>query len=129
MNDDLRQRVIDSIGEAELRPKEKETTIRFAKDQDRIRIFSAETSIMRRLIAHPEFEVETIRQKTSDGKIDIEDQFEEQFDGRRKTVNVMGTMPIGILQIKSKSPKNNSHAGTVSIASTDLRLSQREGDK
>lgn len=126
MNENLRQRMIDSVSEdSDLIPEEKETAIHMAKDQSRITVFSAEGSIMKRLLAHPEFEIDHIRQTTSDGKVDIREDFEGEFDGRRSTVAVKGSMPVGALFIKSKSRKSTGHANVVSDTASDLRLSQR----
>lgn len=126
MNEDLRQRIIDSIAENEdLTQNEKETTINMTKGDDRIRVFSAERSIMKRLIAHMEFEIHQIRQRTSDGYNNINDDFDGEFDGRRRTVAVEGTLPVGALFIKPNSRNGNGHARTVSGRSSNLRLSQR----
>ena len=126
MNENLRQRIIDSIAENDnLTPDEKETSINLTKGDDHIRVFSAERSVMKRLIAHPEFEMLRIRQPTSDSYKNISEDFEEEFDGRRSTVAVEGTMPVGVLFIKAKSRNDDGHARTVSGRASDLRLSQR----
>lgn len=127
MNEQLRQRMIDSVSEADdLVPMEKETSIHFAKGDDRLDVFTAESPVMKRLLAHPEFEIESIRQTTSDQEITIREDFEENFDGRRSTVGVQGTMPIGVLWIKSESRQDTGHARVASNTASDLRLSQRE---
>lgn len=130
MNEDLRQRMIDSVNEDDdLLPQEKETTIRMARDQTEITVFSAEGSVSKRLLAHPEFEIDHIRQKTSDSKVDIDaEDLAEEFDGRRRTVAVQGTMPVGVLTIKSSSRQSTGHAPVVSGRASDLRLSQLEND-
>lgn len=119
--------MIDSVSENEdLTPGEKETTIRIGKDQSRLRVFSVESSIMKRLLAHPEFEIDEIRQTTTDGWVMVDgDDLEDEFDGRRSTVSVRGTMPVGVLTIKRKSRKSGGHARMISNSASDLRLSQR----
>jgi len=125
MNEDLRKRIIDSVSEEpDLMPEEKETNVRFAKDQDHLTIFTAESAIMRRLLAHPEIEIDLIRQTTSEGPVTIRsDELEEEFDGRRRTVGLKVTGPVGLLFIKSKSRKSSGHADVVSNTASDISLS------
>lgn len=124
MNKNLRKRMIDSVSEdSDLTPMEKETSIHFAKDEDRLTVFSAEAGIMRRLLAHPEFEIDEIRQTTGDGKIHVGgDELEAEFDGRRQTIAVKGSAPVGLLFLKGKSRKSTGHADVVSNTASDISL-------
>lgn len=130
MNEELRQRMIDSVSEnSDLTAPEKETSINMTKPDDEISVFSSESSVMKRLLAHPAFEIGHVRQKTSDGSVKLDgDDLEAEFDGRRATVAVDGSMPVGALMIKSNVRGSAGHAKTVSAAASDLRLKQDGGN-
>ena len=59
--DDEREALLDLVREdPELTPQEKETTLRFAKDEDRVAIYTDEAGIGRRLLAHPSARIEGV---------------------------------------------------------------------
>lgn len=74
----------------DLRTHEKETTIRFANDQDRLRIASEQAAVIRWLLNHPEYEETNARVK---GGV------------QHATV---GTLPVGALKLKGKTRKTNT---------------------
>jgi hypothetical protein len=85
---------IDAKDYPGLTPAEKEVTIRFDRDSDRLHVCSDVGSITARLLQHPDFEEED--RTTIDGNV----------------VQVSGTLPVGVLSIKSK-PRTNNHLGQV----------------
>lgn len=103
----------------DLSPVEKETSFRFAKCDDRMRVVSEEAGIIRRLIQHPEFEIKSLRVTDEDawGKR-VEPH---RFDGGTIT-GVSGYAPIGVLKFAACSRSTPGHASVVSRAS-----GQREG--
>lgn len=81
--------------DSDLNQAEKETNILFDKTSDDVRISTAEGGLMRRLIQHPSFEINSITEK--DGNI----------------VNVVGTMPIGVISIGQSERKQKGHSGLI----------------
>jgi len=130
MNENLRKRIIDSVAEAPNRtPEEKETAINFSKPDDRMSVHSEERSVVKRLLAHPDFEIEIIQQATNDDVYTIDsDDLADEFDGRRKTVAVTGSMPIGTLWIKASPRQNTRHSLLVSDTASDLSLTAKGDD-
>jgi len=93
-----------------LRPEEKETLIRFPKDRDRAVVYSAEAGIMRRLLAHPEFEVLDL--ETENGaEVESVQQLHAAEDS---VVGVRGTIPIGAIKVSACSRSAAGHAEVVS---------------
>jgi hypothetical protein len=79
-----------------LTPAEKETHYTSAKDQDHFRVFSEESGVMRRMIKHPDIDVNSGREVDGD------------------VVAVRGTMPVSLLKVV-KNPRNDtSHSETIS---------------
>lgn len=119
--------MIDSVSESQrLTAEEKESTYRAEKGNDEMFVYSAVGSTIKRLLAHPEFDIDLIRQETNDDELEVIDgDLEEGFDGRRRTVGVKGKLPIGTLKIKPNSRSDSGHAPTVTGDASDLRLSQR----
>lgn len=131
MNQELRQRMVFAVHEDDqLESAEKETAIHFSKPDDLASVTTAENGLMRRLLAHPDFEVDFVNQRDGDGKIvkvPFEDA-EDDFDGRRRIVTVVGHIPIGALKIPGSARNRNQHASVVSINDTPLSLSRDGGD-
>lgn len=95
----------------ELRPEEKETTLRFARDEDVAAFYTAEAGVGRRLIAHPESVLDGVVIK--DGRARPTKALEEVERGEQ-VVGVRGTIPVGALSVKSSSRKDTGHAAVVS---------------
>ena len=95
----------------ELTPEEKETTLRFARDEDVATFYTAEAGVGRRLIAHPESVLDGVVIKDGRGR---PTKAPEEVERGEAVVGVRGTIPVGALQIKSTSRKSDSHASIVS---------------
>ena len=86
----------DNVAEdSSLTPAEKETNIWFDKEIDKAVVYTREGGIMRRLLQHPEFDVNNVNEK--DGKI----------------VGVKGRFPIDAISFGSKPRKNGGHASMI----------------
>lgn len=94
-----------------LTPEEKETTLRFSRDEDVATFFTAEAGIGRRLIAHPETVLDGVVIK--DGN-DRPTKLPEEVGAGEHVVGVRGTIPVGALGVKSSSRKSDRHATVVS---------------
>lgn len=103
--------LIDAVAEdRKLRPDEKETLLRFAKSEDRVWVYTEERGLMRRLIQHPEFRLESLRVVTEESwgeRVDSDDFSEGSITG------VDGWVPIGVLSLKTTSRTTSQHAAIV----------------
>lgn len=115
MNDNLQQTMIDAVSEDPNRETfEKETAINFAKPDDRATITATTNGIMRRLLAHDDFELKWIQQSSNGSLITVTaDELEEKFDGRRPVVTVVGTIPVGCLKVQRNSRATGGQANVV----------------
>lgn len=95
----------------ELSPQEKETTIRFAKDEDRATVFTAEAGLGRRVVAHPESTVEEVTVLADDS---IRQRAPEEMVDGDEPVAVRCHLPVGALSVRASSRKNPQHAEVVS---------------
>jgi hypothetical protein len=91
----------------ELTPQEKETTLRFARDESEIHFFAAEAAIGRRFLAHPESTVEEVV-VLEEGARRARDPREVERGAR--IVSVRGRLPVGALTIKRDPRSSGSHA-------------------
>jgi hypothetical protein len=106
------QEIIDAVQEdSDLTPEEKETQFRFVKADDKIRAYTEEAGIMRRLLKHPEFVANEFRVTTVDawGRKVSPDEYS---DGR--ITGVKGYLPIGTLKVLARSRSTSGHATVVS---------------
>jgi hypothetical protein len=94
-----------------LSPAEKETTFRFARDEDRVAFYTTEAGLGRRLIAHPESVLDGVVVRDGDARPTLPP--EEVGEGEH-VVGVVGTLPVGAFSIKSGSRKSDEHATIVS---------------
>jgi hypothetical protein len=93
-----------------LAPVEKETSLRFARDQDRARFFTAEAGVGRRLLAHKHTQVEEVVVREGAARVgDAPDSVDEDD----QVVGVRGTLPIGTLSIRRDPRQNDQHAAVV----------------
>ena len=95
---------VDVREDPTLTPEEKETTVRFAKDQDVARVFTAEGGLARRLLAHDEASVVGVVVVEDDARPEV--PLEEV--GGRTVVGVRCDVPVGVLQIK-RDPRQTPH--------------------
>ena len=105
------KRLVEAVAEdRRLGSEEKETLLRFVKTEDRVWVYTEEKGLMRRLLQHPEFRLESLRVVTEDSwgeHIDPDD-----FDGSSIT-GVDGWLPIGVLSLKTASRTTSQHAAIV----------------
>lgn len=95
-----------------LAPEEKETLLRFSKDRGRFIFDTTEAGLGRRLLAHPEADIDRVTVLREDGPRDGLAPH-DVTDGD-KIVGVRGTLPLGVLKIGSRGRKANGHASVVS---------------
>lgn len=105
------KRLVEAVAEdRRLGPEEKETLLHFVKTEDRVWVYTEERGLMRRLLQHPEFRLESLRVVTEDSwgnHVDPDD-----FDGGSIT-GVDGWLPIGVLSLKTTSRTTSQHAAIV----------------
>ena len=94
-----------------LAPQEKETTIRFARDEDRAVIHTDEAGLGRRLLAHDDSDVVEVA-VLDDGR--VRRVTLDEVERGDEPVGVRATLPIGALSIHSSSRKSDRHAQVVS---------------
>lgn len=123
MNDELRKRIIKAVqSDKSIKGHEHETNIYFSKVDDYARVCSSAVSLMRRLIAHGEFETEYIVQRSpDDGYIQIyADELDDEFDGRRPVVEVVGTVPVATLKIAKNARTRDQQSLIISSAALEV---------
>lgn len=87
----------------DLAPKEKEVTIRGAKDQDHLRVHSDLSTVTKYLLKHPSAEIINRREKDGD------------------VVSVVAEIPVGLLKLTNKPRKSNHYSGIVSSSNLEAR--------
>ncbi|WP_206662518.1 hypothetical protein [Halorubrum sp. BOL3-1] len=109
-----RETLVDAFDadDPKLAPEEKETTFGVARDEDRVRFFTAEAGVGRRLLAHPAAVLDEVVVE-GDGRGRPARDPAEVSEGEH-VVGVRGTLPVGALQIKSRPRKSDQHAAIVS---------------
>lgn len=109
-----REALLDAFDtdDPKLRPEEKETTLAFARDEDRIRFFTAEAGVGRRLLAHPAAVLDEVVVEGEWDKRPARDPAE--ISEGEHVVGVRGTLPVGALLIKSRLRQSEQHAAIVS---------------
>lgn len=104
------QAALDNVREdTDLQPVEKETTIRFAKDTDTIRVFTAEKGLMRRFLAHPASSIHTLTVRDGDARPALPPSL---YDGE-EIVGLDVTLPIGALLFRRDPRQSGQHAEIV----------------
>jgi hypothetical protein len=94
----------------DLTPQEKETTIRFAKDEEHATVYTAEAGLTRRLLAHPNADVEEVN-VLEDGATRNVDPAEVSG---RDIVGVRASVPVGALKVRVSARSAPGHAEVVS---------------
>lgn len=94
----------------DLTPQEKETTIRFAKDEDRATVFTAEAGLGRRLLAHPNADVKVVNVLEDGGTQPVAPS---EVSGR-DIVGVRASVPVGAFKLRVSSRSASGHAEVVS---------------
>lgn len=90
---------------------EKETTITMYGDDKRFKMYSAKPTVVKSLLRHDHFDLEWARV--------LDDESSEYYESRGalqevegKIVAVEGTLPVGVLTVKSK-PRANDHQSSI----------------
>jgi hypothetical protein len=92
--------------DASLHPVEKETNLNFTKVDDRVSVYTEEAGLMRRLLCHPHFEVESLRRE---GGLQIAlNDFEEG-----SITGVKGSLPITALVLQESLRATSQHSAVV----------------
>jgi hypothetical protein len=94
----------------DLTPPEKETTLRFGKDEDHATVYTDEAGLTRRLLAHPHAAVRFVN-VLEDGATRAVDL--EEVSGR-DIVGVRVSLPVGALKIRVTPRSAAGHAEVVS---------------
>jgi hypothetical protein len=112
IREDLRDR---ARADPHLTPKERETTIGVARDEDLARIHTEEAAIIRRLLAHE------ATQPTTVGLYDGEtarrvsyDKVGAEISSEDEVVSLRARLPVRYVLIKGKGRNTDSHAEMVS---------------
>lgn len=106
--------IIEAVGsDPDLLPEERETSFRFTDRNDRVRVYTENAAIARRLLQHPEFDLATLRVSDDERFGAVVDPVD--FSGGRVT-GVQGTIPMGCLTVK-KSPRSTGGKADVVTAS------------
>lgn len=92
--------------DASLHSVEKETTLNFTKVDDRVSVYTEEAGLMRRLLLHPHFEVESIRGEGGP-QIALNDFEEGSITG------VKGGLPITALVLQKSLRATSQHSAVV----------------
>jgi len=94
----------------DLHPFEKETTFRFSSPDERVEFYTTEASLIRRLVAHPESEIESVTVREGDLRPtrDLDEVAEDDH-----VVGLRGSLPIGVLLIKHAPRESAGHANVV----------------
>lgn len=114
--------VVDAVREdSRLNPGEKETTFRFSKIEDVVEVFTDEAGLLRRLLVHPESEVDFLNVLDGDERHTIEDV--RDYSGGDVVSGAL-EVPVGVLQVKLNPRSDRAHSSIV----TDRVLGYREGE-
>jgi len=99
-------------GDPDLSLAERETTLRFADDQDRARVHSASPGVVRRLLAHDDVRVSAVTLHDGEGIQTVGPDEAVDVDG--DVVSLRGTLPVGAIGVKSVPRKTDQSAAVVS---------------
>lgn len=95
-NEKNQKELIDSVvGDPKRIPYQKETVLRFNREENKINLHTFDPTLVKGLIKHPNFEAE---------------QFNKDDDGN--IVGIMGKLPIGVLKIK-REPRKRDYPSTI----------------
>jgi hypothetical protein len=104
-------RLVEAVEEdTSLTSVEKETTIRFSKADEYASVYTEEAGLMRRLLRHPHFEVDSLRVSRDDavGKQVAPNDFEEG-----SITGVDGSIPIEALVLQTSLRATSQHSEVV----------------
>lgn len=99
--------LVDAVEEdTSLHSVEKETTMSFSKADDYASVYTEEAGLMRRLLRHPHFELESLR--GSNGQRIAPKDFE-----KGSITGVDGIIPISALVVQTSLRANSQHSAVV----------------
>lgn len=101
-------------GDPDLDPAEKETTIRWARDEDTAIVHTDEKGVGRRVIRHDHSTIESVNVLLPDGTRDTLEP--EAVGANNEVVGVRVRLPVGAVSIKGTPRANDQHAAVVSDA-------------
>ncbi len=107
----MTQRPVEAVEEdTSLTSVEKETTITFSKADDQASVYTEEAGLMRRLLRHPHFEVDSLRVNTDDavGKPVAPNDFRQG-----SITGVDGSIPIEALVLQTSLRETSQHSALV----------------
>ena len=90
-----------------LEPEEKEFIVRGTKADDEMQVYTEIASLMRRLLTHPEFRLQDVRD------LNGRRLSPEEYTGETVT-GVRGRIPVGCLKVGASSRSTSRHADVVS---------------
>jgi len=99
-------------GDPDLTRAERETTLRFADDQDVAHVHSASPGVVRRLLAHDHVRVSAVTVHDGEGIQTVDAAEVVDVDG--EIVSLRATLPVGAIGVKSVPRKTNQSAEVVS---------------
>lgn len=113
MRDTTRAQLVENWerDDPRLSPEEKETTIRFAKDEDRATVHTDEAGIGRRLLAHPHTEVEEVTVLADDR---VRRVTPDEVNDEHAPVGIRVSVPVGALSVRSSPRKSTQHSAVIS---------------
>lgn len=107
----MTERLVEAVEEdLSLSSVEKETTITFSKGDGQASVYTEEAGLMRRLLRHPHFEVDSLRVTTDDafGKRVVPSDFEQG-----SITGVDGSIPIEALVLQTSLRATSQHSALV----------------
>lgn len=110
----LDDEILDHVAESqELLPREKETTVRFGKHDDRAIVHTDEAGLARRLLAHPRAALRfaSVEQHADARTVETVAALRGLDDGARVTA-VDASVPVGVLKIR-RAPRSTDHHAPV----------------
>jgi len=111
-----REDLIDRTrADPELTPAERETTFRFAVDEDAAHIHTEEASLVRRLLAHRGVEVRRVGVYDGDTRrtLTLDEALEESGSGDR-VVRLKASLPLRYLTVGTGGRASDAHSSVVS---------------
>lgn len=94
-----------------LTPPEKETALRFARDEERVTIYTAERGIGRRVLAHPAAAIDEVT--IAEGRRKRPAVPLEELEEGDQVVAVRGTLPLGTVKVRERPRTSGGHADVV----------------
>ena len=112
LREDLRER---TRADPHLSPKERETTIGVARDEESARVHTEEAAIIRRLLAHDATQPTTVGLFDGDTTRKVSyDEVDAEITAEDEVVSLRARLPVRYVLIKGEGRNTDSHAQMVS---------------